>query len=60
MTAQLLFYGVCAAVWLFFITTTGQQRYRLFRAALWISLAIGALGFVAEVVMRGGALPITN
>lgn len=60
MFEQLLFWSACLAIWGFFRITTGQQRHRALNIALWIILAFGAMGFLAEVWMRGGALPITN
>ena len=60
MLAQLALFAACLAVWLYFRITTGQQRHRALTISLWLILAFGALGFLAEVIMRGGALPITN
>lgn len=60
MIEQLALFGACLAIWGFFRITSGQQRRRALTITLWVILAFGAAGFFAEVVMRGGALPITG
>jgi hypothetical protein len=60
MIEQLVLFGACLSVWGFFRITSGQQRRRALTIALWVILSFGAVGFLAEVVMRGGALPITG
>jgi peptidoglycan/LPS O-acetylase OafA/YrhL len=57
--AQLTFYALCLALWLFFRHTKCQQRRRWLYAILWAILLIGAVGMAAEIWMRGGALPIS-
>ena len=59
MLEQLAFFLGCGAIWAFFHFTSGQQRHRSLQVALWLLLAFGACGFVAEVWFRGGGLPLT-
>jgi hypothetical protein len=59
MTAQLLFYAVILGLAAFFKFTPPAQRRKAFGIAVWVVVAFGALGFIAEMAMRGGGLPIS-
>lgn len=60
MTGQIVFYLGAIAIWLFFRLTTRKQREHILVVSLWVSVGIGALGFLIEVAARGGGIPITN
>lgn len=59
MIEQIAFYGFILGIVWFFRSTSSNQRQHALNITLWLLIVFGVVGFMAEVVMRGGRLPIS-